>query len=64
MNIFTLRMLRDQYHTEHLDTEAEALEAAIGALEDTDSAYAEGWTAAESKYRAMMKGGKNENQNN
>ena len=57
LNIFTLRMLRDQYHTEHLDTESEALEAAISALEDTDSAYAEGWTAAESKYRAMMSDG-------
>lgn len=33
MNIFTLRMLRDQYHAEHLDTEAEALDAAIEALE-------------------------------
>lgn len=57
-------MLREQYEAEHLDTEAEALDAAIEALEieqlptaDTESAYAEGWTAAESKYRAMMSDG-------
>ena len=34
--IHTLRMLRDQYHAEHLDTEAEALEAAISALEQPE----------------------------
>lgn len=33
LNIFTLRMLREQYQAEHLDTEAEALDAAIEALE-------------------------------
>ena len=33
LNIFTLRMLRDQYEAEHLDTEVEALDAAIKELE-------------------------------
>ena len=36
LNIFTLRMLREQYQAEHLDTEAEALDAAIEALEQPD----------------------------
>lgn len=33
LNIFTLRMLRDQYEAEHMDTEVEALDAAIKAIE-------------------------------
>lgn len=34
LNVFTLRMLRDQYDAEHMDTEVEALDAAIKALEE------------------------------
>ena len=33
LNVFTLRMLRDQYEAEHMDTEVEALDEAISALE-------------------------------
>lgn len=36
LNIFTLRMLRDQYEAEHMDTEVEALDAAIKALEQPE----------------------------
>lgn len=36
LNIFTLRMLREQYEAEHLDTEAEALNAAIEKFEQPE----------------------------
>lgn len=56
LHLHVLAQLRDTYKHEHLDTEAEALDAAIQALDNDalEDAYAHGYTEAEAKFRAIM----------